>query len=312
MRLETAAPDEVNHDGNRKQQELNANRHLLSTSEQNPSIVENTEPTLTESSNYTPSELLKSSSRQQALQANLLKMVEPQLTDVNASEQPQNSPGVHDVPTINTELAHTENMFPPTDRRNDNINADNMPVQSPLTDVHSSSFVQSKQQTYITAPPPEENINESNNVQTTLPQSTTSRRSQADEPTIKDVGHSEDERITTHKPGQSTENAQERAADSLLKDAQADTENIMNKSENKLTDTTAPAHIDDPTTRVAGEFVLKAISHTAEPWDKRAKVTFKLSKKSDIPDKPLDVVGIFGSLRKKKKRRKKREKKKIT
>ena len=55
------------------------------------------------------------------------------------------------------------------------------------------------------------------------------------------------------------------------------------------------------------EFLLKTISPDPLPWDKRAKVTFKLSKKSDIPGKPQRVVGMYGSLKKKKKKRKKKK-----
>ena len=55
------------------------------------------------------------------------------------------------------------------------------------------------------------------------------------------------------------------------------------------------------------EFLLKTISPDPLPWDKRAKVTFKLSKKSDIPGKPQRVLGMYGSLKKKKKKKKKKK-----
>jgi len=55
------------------------------------------------------------------------------------------------------------------------------------------------------------------------------------------------------------------------------------------------------------EFLLKAISPNPLPWDRRAKVTFKLSKKSSIPGRPQKVLGVFGSLRKKKKKKKKKK-----
>ena len=53
-------------------------------------------------------------------------------------------------------------------------------------------------------------------------------------------------------------------------------------------------------THLQTEFLLKTISPDPIPWDKRAKVTFKLSKKSDIPGKPQRVIGMYGSLKKKK------------
>ena len=62
---------------------------------------------------------------------------------------------------------------------------------------------------------------------------------------------------------------------------------------------TRPSHLHT-------EFLLKTISPDPIPWDKRAKVTFKLSKKSDIPGKPQRVIGMFGSLKKKKKKKKKK------
>ena len=59
-------------------------------------------------------------------------------------------------------------------------------------------------------------------------------------------------------------------------------------------------------THLQTEFLLKTISPDPIPWDKRAKVTFKLSKKSDIPGKPQRVIGMYGSLKKKKKKKKKK------
>ena len=55
------------------------------------------------------------------------------------------------------------------------------------------------------------------------------------------------------------------------------------------------------------EFLLKAISPNPQPWDRRAKVTFKLSKKSSIPGRPQKVLGVYGSLRKKKKKKRKKK-----
>ena len=47
------------------------------------------------------------------------------------------------------------------------------------------------------------------------------------------------------------------------------------------------------------DFLLKTISQDPHPWDKRAKVTFKFAKKSSIPNKPRELLGVHGTLRKK-------------
>ena len=47
------------------------------------------------------------------------------------------------------------------------------------------------------------------------------------------------------------------------------------------------------------DFLLKTISQDPHPWDKRAKVTFKFAKKSSIPNKPRELLGVYGTLRKK-------------
>ena len=78
------------------------------------------------------------------------------------------------------------------------------------------------------------------------------------------------------------------------------TSNSDNKSPQKSENKNA---IDDKDT------FLKAITRDPRPWDKRAKVTFQISRKSSIPGKPK-VVGVWGSLKKRKKRLTKRKRKK--
>ena len=103
---------------------------------------------------------------------------------------------------------------------------------------------------------------------------------------------------------------------------------LKNRQENKgynvqvsrntfLNDTSSTENRNDVTEKSFGytnvttpeDTILKSISSTPHSWDKRGKVTFAISKKTDIPGRPR-VTGVWGSLKRKRRKNKKKKRKK--